>query len=99
MKEYKNIKTFDDLIELEHGKIGTETRNKYEEGAQMYTFLGDPLSEYRLWKLPKLWLARLHLADVSEMLKTARKEANMRSKSNSLKSQVQKRALGSHFKD
>ena len=51
MKEYKNIKTFDDLIELEHGKIGTETRNKYEEGAQMFI--------------------------VSEMLKTARKEANM----------------------
>jgi len=51
MKEYKNIKTFDDLIELEHGKIGTETRNKYEEGAQMFI--------------------------VSEMLKAARKEANM----------------------
>ena len=51
MKEYKNIKTFEDLIELEHGKIGTETRNKYEEGAQMFI--------------------------VSEMLKSARKEANM----------------------
>jgi len=51
MKEYKNIKTFDDLIELEHGKIGTETRNKYEEGAQMFI--------------------------VSEMLKAARKEANL----------------------
>ena len=51
MKEYKNIKTFDDLVELEHGKIGTETRNKYEEGAQMFI--------------------------VSEMLKAARKEANM----------------------
>lgn len=51
MKDYKNIKTFDDLIELEHGKIGTETRNKYEEGAQMFI--------------------------VSEMLKTARKEAKM----------------------
>ncbi|NQZ76073.1 MAG: helix-turn-helix transcriptional regulator [Ekhidna sp.] len=51
MKEYKNIKTFEDLIELEHGKIGTETRNKYEEGSQMFI--------------------------VSEMLKAARKEANM----------------------
>lgn len=51
MKHYKNIKTFDDLIELEHGKIGTERRNKYEEGAQMFI--------------------------VSEMLKTARKEAKM----------------------
>mgnify|MGYP001121881886 CR=1 FL=1 len=51
MKDYKNIQTFDELIELEHGKIGIETRNKYEEGAQMFI--------------------------VSEMLKTARKEAKM----------------------
>jgi DNA-binding XRE family transcriptional regulator len=51
MKDYKDIKTFDELIELEHGKIGTEGRNKYEEGAQMFI--------------------------VSEMLKTARKEAKM----------------------
>ncbi len=51
MKDYKNIKTFDELIELEHGKIGTECRNKYEEGAQIFI--------------------------VSEMLKTARKEAKL----------------------
>ena len=51
MKDYKNIKTFNQLIDLEHGKIGTESRNKYEKGAQMFI--------------------------VSEMLKTARKEANM----------------------
>ncbi len=51
MEKYKYIKTFDELIELEHGKIGTESRNKYEEGAQMFI--------------------------VSEMLKEARKEANL----------------------
>ena len=51
MKDYNNINTFDELIELEHGKIGTENRNKYEEGAQMFI--------------------------VSEMLKTARKEAKL----------------------
>lgn len=51
MEKYKNIKTFDELIELEHGKIGTESRNKYEEDTQMFI--------------------------VSEMLKSARKEANM----------------------
>lgn len=51
MKDYKNIKTFDQLLELEHGKIGTESRTKYEEGAQMFI--------------------------VSEMLKEARKEANL----------------------
>ena len=36
MKKYKNIKTFDELIELEHGEIGTKSRNKYEAGAQMF---------------------------------------------------------------
>lgn len=51
MKKYKDINTFDELIELEHGKIGTESRNKYEEGAQMFI--------------------------VSEMLKEARKEAQL----------------------
>lgn len=51
MSKYKNIQTFDELITLEHGEIGSETRNKYEEGSQMFI--------------------------VSEMLKTARKDANM----------------------
>ena len=51
MKKYKDIKTFDELIELEHGKIGTESRNKYEEGSQMFI--------------------------VSQMLKEARKKANL----------------------
>jgi len=51
LEKYKNITNFEELIELEHGKIGTESRNKYEEGAQMFI--------------------------VSEMLKSARKEAKM----------------------
>ncbi|MBE0653026.1 MAG: helix-turn-helix transcriptional regulator [Bacteroidales bacterium] len=51
MTNYKGIKTFDELIEREHGKIGTDSRNEYEERAQMFI--------------------------VSEMLKEARKEANM----------------------
>lgn len=51
MKDYKNVSTFEELIELEHGTIGTETRSRYEEGAQMFI--------------------------VAEMLKEARKEANM----------------------
>ena len=46
MKDYKNIKTFDGLIELEHGKIGTESRNKYEEGAQMF-IVSEMLKEAR----------------------------------------------------
>jgi DNA-binding XRE family transcriptional regulator len=36
MKDYKNIKNFDQLIEIEHGKIGTEIRNSYEEKSQMF---------------------------------------------------------------
>ena len=51
MKDYKNIKSFDQLIEVEHGKIGTESRNSYEEKSQMFI--------------------------ISEMLKEARKEANI----------------------
>lgn len=51
MKNHKNIRTFDELIELEHGQLGSESRNTYEENAQMFI--------------------------VSEMLKAARKEANL----------------------
>jgi HTH-type transcriptional regulator / antitoxin HipB len=51
MTNYNCIKTFDDLIELEYGKIGTDSRNAYEESAQMFI--------------------------VSEMLKEARRNANM----------------------
>ena len=51
MERYKEVTNFDQLIEVEHGKIGTESRSKYEEGAQMFI--------------------------VSEMLKSARKEANL----------------------
>ena len=36
MKNYNNISSFDQLIEVEHGKIGTESRNKYEENSQMF---------------------------------------------------------------
>lgn len=51
MDKYKSVTNFDELIEVEHGKIGTESRNKYEENAQMFI--------------------------ISEMLKEARKEANL----------------------
>ena len=36
MDTYKNVTNFDELIEVEHGKIGTENRNKYEENAHMF---------------------------------------------------------------
>jgi len=51
MDNYKEITNFDQLVELEHGKIGTESRIEYEENAQMFI--------------------------ISEMLKEARKEANL----------------------
>ena len=46
MKEYKNIQTFDQLIEVEHGKIGTESRNTYEEKSQMF-IISEMLKEAR----------------------------------------------------
>jgi DNA-binding XRE family transcriptional regulator len=46
MTDYNGIKTFDDLIEREHGKIGTDTRNKYEQNAQMF-ILSEMLKEAR----------------------------------------------------
>jgi DNA-binding XRE family transcriptional regulator len=36
MEKYKGITNFDQLIEVEHGKIGTENRNSYEEKTQMF---------------------------------------------------------------
>lgn len=56
MKDYKNIKTFDQLIELEHGKIGTQSRTKYEERAQMF-IVGEMLKNAR--KDAKLTQAQL----------------------------------------
>ena len=51
MKTQPKITDFDTLLDFEHGKIGTETRSKFEEQSQLFI--------------------------VSEMLKAARKEANM----------------------
>jgi DNA-binding XRE family transcriptional regulator len=45
--ETKKITNFDDLIELEHGKIGSESRNEYEERAQMF-IVSEMLKEARL---------------------------------------------------
>ena len=70
MNPYKNIKNFDQLIELEHGEIGTESRAKYEESAQMFI--------------------------ISEMLKEARKEANMTQEQLAEKNRNQKKL---HFKN
>lgn len=46
MKDYTKIKTFDELVEHEHGKIGTESRNEYEEKAQMF-IISEMLKEAR----------------------------------------------------
>jgi DNA-binding XRE family transcriptional regulator len=51
MITHPKITDFDTLLDLEHGKIGTETRSKFEQQSQLFI--------------------------VSEMLKAARKEANM----------------------
>ncbi|MFH1000133.1 MAG: helix-turn-helix transcriptional regulator [Bacteroidota bacterium] len=49
--KYSGINSFDELLDIEYGKIGTEKRNEFEEKAQMFI--------------------------ISEMLKEARKEANL----------------------
>jgi DNA-binding XRE family transcriptional regulator len=46
MNKYKGITTFDELIEVEHGKIGTESRIGYEENAQMF-IVSEMLKEAR----------------------------------------------------
>jgi DNA-binding XRE family transcriptional regulator len=46
MIDYSGVKTFDELIEKEHGKIGTESRNVYEENAQMF-IVSEMLKEAR----------------------------------------------------
>ncbi len=46
MDKYKNIRNFEQLIEVEYGKIGTENRNKYEENAQMF-IISEMLKEAR----------------------------------------------------
>ena len=50
-KDYEGVRTFDELLEKEYGRIGSPKRNRYEENAQMFI--------------------------ISEMLKQARKEANL----------------------
>ena len=51
MNKQNKIETFDQLIEQEHGKIGTESRNEHDANVQMFI--------------------------VSEMLKEARKDAEL----------------------
>lgn len=46
MTDYKGIRTFDQLIEREHGKIGTDSRNEYEENSQMF-IVSEMLKEAR----------------------------------------------------
>ena len=46
MKDYIDIKTFDELIDFEHGKIGSESRNEYEEKSQMF-IISEMLKESR----------------------------------------------------
>ena len=46
MNKYKGIKNFDELIEVEHGKIGTDSRSDYEEKAQMF-IVSEMLKEAR----------------------------------------------------
>jgi ribosome-binding protein aMBF1 (putative translation factor) len=46
MTEYNGITNFDELVEKEHGKIGCDTRNAYEERALMF-IVSEMLKEAR----------------------------------------------------
>ena len=46
MEKYKNVTNFEELIEVEHGKIGTKSRNRYGENAQMF-IISEMLKEAR----------------------------------------------------
>ncbi len=46
MIDYSGIRDFDELIEREHGKIGSDSRNEYEERAQMF-IVSEMLKEAR----------------------------------------------------
>lgn len=37
MKKYKNIKSFDVLLDVEYGKIGSEKRNEFEHKSMLFT--------------------------------------------------------------
>ncbi len=36
MKDYSTIKNFDELIDLEYGKIGTESRDEFEKSSKLF---------------------------------------------------------------
>ncbi len=44
--DYKGIKTFDEPLDKEYGKIGIDSRNVYEENAQMF-LVSEMLNEAR----------------------------------------------------
>ncbi len=46
MKKYENIKSFDDLLDVEHGKVGTESRSQFEAKAQLF-IISEMLREAR----------------------------------------------------
>ena len=46
MIDYSGIRDFDELIEREHGKIGSDSRNEYEERSQMF-IVSEMLKEAR----------------------------------------------------
>ena len=64
LDKYKDISTFDELLEVEYGTIGTDNRNDFEQKSQMFI--------------------------VSEMLKEARKEANLTQEQLAIKSGTKK---------
>ena len=88
MKAYKNIKTFDQLIEVEDGKIGTESRNNYEEKSQMF-IISEKLKNARTSSVDKqtnALIEELEIGEKSGKIRNFNREDNL----NELKEKFQK---------
>jgi hypothetical protein len=88
MKAYKNIKTFDQLIEVEHGKIGTESRNNYEEKSQMF-IISEKLKNARTSSVDRqtnALIEELEIGEKSGKIRNFNREDNL----NELKEKFQK---------
>ncbi|WP_396153461.1 hypothetical protein [Flavobacterium sp.] len=88
MKAYKNISTFDQLKEVEHGKTGTESRNNYEEKSQMF-IISEMLKNARTSsgnKQTNALIEELEIGEKSGKIRNFNREENL----NELKEKFQK---------
>ncbi|WP_353170992.1 hypothetical protein [Flavobacterium sp.] len=79
MKAYKNISTFDQLIEVEHEKTGTESRNNYEEKSHMF-IISEMLKNARTSsgdKQTNTLIEALEMGEKSAKIRNFKREENL----------------------